>query len=244
MKLSIIILSYNSGLVTGRCLDALQPLGEDGDVEIIVIDNGSTDGSGASLEKRGGIRFQQLSRNLGVAAGRNRGLYMARGEYVMFLDNDTIPTPEAVRALVKYMDTHLYVGLCGPRLVSADGKTQRSFRPYPGLLEKWRSWRGTLSDTVDDSEVPDSPVKPYYVIGACQIFRRMIRLALDENIFYGPEDADFCRRVRGYGYYVEYNPQISIVHDWNRAGRSIFSPLGRKHIRGLIYFWLKYKRLW
>lgn len=248
MKLSIVILTFDAMALTRRCLDPLQEvLRRDGDVEIIVVDNGSTDGSREEFLRHDYIRYFYQKTNRGVAAGRNIGIRKARGRYIMLLDNDTIPSVDAVRDLVAYMDSHPEIGLCAPRLTSPEGLTQRSFRPYPGITEKLKSLTGGNSDIVPAGEIPDCAIEPYYVIGACQIFRSDLTkrpdMLLDEKIFYGPEDADFCQRIRMHGYKVFYNPEITIIHDWMRAGRSVFSKLGRRHIMGLIYFWGKWKRL-
>lgn len=248
MRLSIIILTFDAMELTRRCLAPLQEvLRADGDVEIIVVDNGSTDGSREEFLRHDYIRYFYQKTNRGVAAGRNIGIRKARGRYIMLLDNDTVPSVEAVRELVRYMDANPDVGLCAPRLVSPEGVTQRSFRPYPGIGEKWRSMLGKNPDTLTADEVPTEDIEPYYVLGACQIFRSEITrnnaMSLDENIFYGPEDADFCERVRRAGWRVVYHPAVSVIHDWNRAGRSFFSHLGRRHIAGLLYFWRKWRRL-
>ena len=67
---------------------------------------------------------------------------------------------------------------------------------------------------------------------------------LDENIFYGPEDADYCLRIAGEGFKVVYLPQYSIVHLWRRAtNRQRFSLLAWKHFCGLCYFYIKHKRI-
>ena len=248
MKISIVIHTFDAKKLTRRCLAPLQEvLRSDGDVEVIVVDNGSTDGSREEFLRHDYIRYFYQKTNRGVSAGRNIGIRKARGNYIMLLDNDTIPSVEAVRDLIKFMDMHPEVGLCAPRLISPHGETQRSFRPYPGLKEKLRSAFGKNDDIVSDAQVPETVIRPYYVIGACQIFRseitRKADMLLDENIFYGPEDADFCERVRKDGWDVVYTPYITVIHDWNRAGRSVFSRLGRHHIMGLIHFWRKHGRV-
>lgn len=66
---------------------------------------------------------------------------------------------------------------------------------------------------------------------------------LDENIFYGPEDADFCIRVRNNGFKIVYLPQFSIIHHWKRVtNRKIFSKLACRHIQTLLYFYKKHHR--
>ena len=87
---------------------------------------------------------------------------------------------------------------------------------------------------------------PYYVIGACQVFRRDVLGKvglLDEGIFYGPEDCDFCIRVRKAGFTIDYLPQLRLTHDWRRATRrSPLGTLGRRHLKALLRFWMRHPR--
>ena len=89
--------------------------------------------------------------------------------------------------------------------------------------------------------------EPEYLIGACQLIRRDAYEAagpLDEKIFYGPEDADFCLRVKKAGFSLAYVPEFTVLHHCQRMSRSrILSPIGLKHIEGLVHLYFKYKRL-
>jgi len=89
-------------------------------------------------------------------------------------------------------------------------------------------------------------MEPFYVIGAAQMFAADVYRAiggLDENIFYGPEDADFCMAVRALGLRVVYEPSYSIVHHYQRvtSGR-LLSQGARRHIKALLYFYRKHRR--
>lgn len=250
MNLSIVILTCNQAALTLRCLDSLSPYMEGhGDAEVVLVDNGSADGTLACVAGQrytwgDRLHTRHLDTNRGVAAGRNVGLRMATGDVLMILDNDTIVTVDAVDSLVGYVSAHPEVGVAAPRLVSPTGKVQDSAKPFPGLPVKIRNVLGSRS--LSGTPVPSRTFEPYYVIGACQVFRRDVfeRVGLlDEKIFYGPEDADFCARVRREGYKIVYLPSVSVVHDWQRATtRRVLSPLGRRHIRGLLYFYVKHRR--
>lgn len=253
MNLSIVILTCNQAALTLRCLDSLSAYMEGhADAEVVLVDNGSADGTLARVADRH-YRWSErlvtryLETNRGVAAGRNVGLHAARGRVLMILDNDTVVTAGAVEALVGYVLSHTEAGVVAPRLVSPQGVVQGSAKPFPGLMVKIRNVLSHSSPEMP--EMPDglSAIEPYYVIGACQVFRREVldRVGpLDEKIFYGPEDADFCARVRGEGYKIIYLPSITIVHDWQRATtRRVLSPLGRRHIRALLYFYVKHRRV-
>ena len=164
----------------------------------------------------------------------------------MILDNDTVASKESIESLVDYLKLHPEIGVIAPRLIGRDGSVQKSWKDFPGLgvkianvLSKGRK------DHVSDREI-DKDIEPFYVIGAAQLFHRKVWEEigpLDEKIFYGPEDADFCMRVRKTGRKVVYHPSVTIMHDWQRATTGKFlSPMARKHIKALIYFYKKWGR--
>lgn len=254
VRLSVIILTCNQRPVTERLLDTLLPYvnGRD-DVEVIVVDNGSADGTAEALRGRKDIpagdrlRIIETHANLGVACGRNIGLREARGKYLMLLDNDTEVTAEAMDGLLRYMNEHPQCGLCAPALYGPDGELQDSAKPFPGIALKARHLLGRKEPDESEREAMRSR-HPFYVIGACQLFRREVMEStglLDENIFYGPEDADFCIRIRSTGHTVDYIPELKICHHWRRATRHRpWSRLSWLHFRALLHFYLKYRRCW
>ena len=251
MRLSIVILTYNQRAYTLRLMETLIPwLSVREDVEVILVDNGSGDGTLDAIRTLPGIPAERVklirnSRNIGVAPGRNVGLRQARGEYVMLLDNDTEASAHTFEGLISYLDSHPECGLAAPGLESAAGELQDSAKPFPGLALKIRHLLSKGPARAEREALASR--HPFYVIGACQMFRRsLLEKAgyLDHNIFYGPEDADWCMRIRETGYSVDYLPELRLIHHWQRATRrSPLSPLSRRHIRGLIHFWLKHRRL-
>lgn len=246
MNLSVVILTCNQKELTLRCLSSLEELMRDKEVEVIVIDNGSTDATGDEITERYGekVIYKRLNRNEGVARGRNEGAKLAKGERIFFLDNDTIVSEKAIKGLWDYLDQHPQCGLVAPKLVSPSGQIQDSFKPFPGLMIKARNW---LSKK-EISEVK-TPIlhEPFYVIGAAQMFDKALfeKLGgLDSKIFFGPEDADFCMRIREMGKKVVYNPEFTIIHDYQRStsGRK-FTRRAFRHIKALLYFYKKHRRI-
>ncbi|MDR1115291.1 MAG: glycosyltransferase family 2 protein [Tannerella sp.] len=263
-RLSVIIITWNSRQDVTPCLDAVLASTRHISTEIAVVDNGSTDGTRRILQSYGTqINFIPLSKNKGVAFARNSGLKSAKGELVWILDVDTVVNKNAVDGMVSFLADNPACGLCACRLQSENGEVQDSCRrlPYPphkirnvlseitgrtALLkcfhEKIKKWNETqfyrreLSGGV--------PFETEYVIGACQMFRRSILDSvgyLDDKIFYGPEDADFCLRIYRKGYKIICLPQYYIIHHYNRiSGRKIFSCISYLHLKGLIYFYLKH----
>lgn len=248
-QLSIVILTCNQRELLMACLASLGKLTTSSDCEIIVVDNASHDGTAHALRSQyPGVTLVENSENRGVAAARNQGLKLAKGQWLMLLDNDTVASPQAVEQMMRYMHTHPDVGLCGCRLTAADGTVQDSAKPFPGLMVKVRNVLGITGKQPELVPDDEGNLEPLYVIGACQMFARSTFEAvgsLDESIFYGPEDADFCIRVAATGKKIKYLTHITIIHHFQRSTtHSILSPLGRKHIKGLLHFWRKHRRLW
>lgn len=248
VRLSIVIITWNQLSYLQECLHSLQPVMKREDVEVIIVDNGSADGTCQFLSLNyPKIRLLVNDCNKGVAYARNRGLERAKGNKVLILDNDTIVNEEAISGMEDYLDNHPCVGLCACRLVDSNNQVQESFKTFPGLWLKMKNVLGIGQRNVASLQIPTGPYEPVYVIGACQMIRREVIEhigLLDEKIFYGPEDADFCLRVAAEGWKVVYLPQYTIVHHWRRAtNKKLFTRLAWKHFCALCYFYLKYKRI-
>lgn len=246
-RLSIILITYNGLGFLMRCLQSLRTFIDDPSCEVIIIDNYSTDGTLNFLQEN----YPQLqlilnSENRGVAAARNQGIAVAQGEKLLLLDNDTEANDEAINAMMSYLDSHPDVGLCACRLVDKQGEVQDSCKPYPGLLIKARNVLGVGNKSRYEPN-ENGIVEPVYVIGACQMFGRDVvdKVGmLDEHIFYGPEDADWCMRIKKAGWRIHCLASHTIIHDYRRSTkRRPFSPLGRKHIKALLYFYWKHHRV-
>lgn len=248
MKISIIIITWNQLPILKDCLNSLQEVMKRDDVEVIITDNGSKDNTVQFLEKEyPQIKLIKLPENKGVAFARNRALEVATGEYLFILDNDTIVSKEAIEGMETFMDEHPEAGMCGCKLIDGTGQVQENCRKYPGIREKianimkGKSYRYSYSD-----EVRSKVFEPVYLIGACQFVRKKAYEqagGLDEKIFYGPEDADFCIRVKNAGWNIYYLPQYSIMHLCQRmTNKRLFSKMARKHTSALFYFYRKHKK--
>ncbi len=248
MNLSIIILTYDHLDDTLRCLRSLQPVMSRSDVEVIIIDNGSTDGTPETIARQyPGIHLIVNPQNRGIAVARNQGFAVATAPRLLILDNDTIVNAEAIDGMSAYLDSNPDVGLCACCMTDVEGNVQLSFRPFPSLKSKILSLLGLRLARTHFTFDRQGAIEPFYVIGACQMIRREALEQvgnLDEAIFYGPEDADFCIRLRQHGWKVKYLPQYSIIHTYyRRTSRKPFSRLGMKHIRGLLHLYNKHHRI-
>ncbi|MDE0510627.1 MAG: glycosyltransferase family 2 protein, partial [Gammaproteobacteria bacterium] len=240
VTVSIIILTWNSEQQIGACLASLDRGLSEFPSEVIVIDNGSQDQTCAVIRKvRPDAQLLCNLENRGVAPARNQGIQLARGEYALILDDDTVVQPGALDVLIRYMEAHPEAGLCGPRLTDADGNLQLSCRRFPTLIDKLARRLPSIlgQEIARKAEMADWDHRTIrevdYVIGACQVIRRRALQEvglLDERIFYGPEDVDICLRLQQAGWQVVYNPDAVVVHEERRVSRSLGSGLVWKHI--------------
>jgi GT2 family glycosyltransferase len=250
--MSIVILTWNSRALLTACLAALPAATAPLPTEVIVVDNGSRDGTAEMLAGRADVVTITNPTNRGVAPGRNQGLARARGELVALLDVDTVPAPGSFATLAARLRAVPGVGLVGPKLVDPDGALQYSCRRFPTLVDKLlrRLPAGFGRGVVDDVELrwwDHAGVREVdYVIGACQLIRRSaldeVGL-LDEHIFYGPEDVDLCLRMHRAGWRVEYVPEAVVMHLERRVTRKLLSTLTARHVYGLGYFFWKHRYL-
>jgi GT2 family glycosyltransferase len=256
VELSIVILTWNSEHLLGKCLSSIRENTTTVDHEIIIVDNNSTDGTRTllkSVDPEGSYNVILNRQNRGVGPARNQGIELATGKYILILDVDTIVTSGAIDELTDYLEQNARCGLVAPKLTDMEGNLQLTCRKFPTLGGKFLrripfKWAQRL---LKNEEMRDwdhaSPRKVDYVIGACQLIRKSVIEKvglLDENIFYGPEDIDFCLRVWQAGYEVVYNPEAVIIHDEQRiTKRQLFSNITWEHAKGLAYFFWKHKYL-
>lgn len=238
-----------------RCLDALSEHRGPLQLQTIVVDNASRDGTSEAVRRmHPEAEVLRVSRNAGMVA-RNAGLERARGRLRMFVDSDSAVTAGALETLVGVFDDHPTVGLAGPRLVYRDGSLQLSSRRYPPLLlpvlrrpplGRWLEHGHTVREHLMADDPHDRRRRVEYVLGACQVFRAEAQRAaggIDRRIWYGHDDADWCFAIRRAGWDVAYVPDAVVVHDYRRS--SAARPLSNRAVRQLqahLHFQAKWRR--
>jgi len=234
---SAVVVNWNGGTELIECIKAL--LSQEGvELEVVVVDNGSTDGSADLVE----VRFPQVKvvrngRNLGYAKAANIGVGATRGEHVLLLNPDTRLLPEALPLLISFMESHPDAGALGPKLINPNGSLQPSCRRFPPLGATF------LRHTPLELLFPSHPfLKRYlmfdldrtrpaevdWVSGACILLRREAFEEVggfDERYFLYSEDVDLCLRLKKAGWKVYYVPHAKAFHIGGHASerRPVFS---------------------
>ena len=234
VDLSICIVTYQACDLLRDCLNSiyehtLLPL------EIIVVDNGSSDGVAEMVQREfPEVRFIQNDHNAGFTRPMNQALTVSQGRYLLQLNPDTLILSQAFDRLVEFLDAHPQAGICGPKVLNSDGTLQKPCRRgesrplavlsyFSGLSKifpKNKRFGEYLMSYMDEDVV--HPVAG--VAGSCMLIRREVLDQigyLDERFFAYQEDADFCFRARQAGWQIYYVPQAQIIHYGSMGGSRV-----------------------
>lgn len=235
MKLSIIILCWNDQAVIGNCLRSIYASTHSTEFEVIVSDNGSTDGSIAFIRKNyPQVRVLENGGNLRFAKANNVGIQASRGQYVLILNPDTLIHEGTLDKLIAFADARPNVGAFGCKVVNVDGSYQESGRPLPSLLSPWITAfcvrrLGYLSDLfLSDTYVgwKGQIQREVGYLSGCFILVRgdLLRQigGFDEQFFYYYEDIDLCHRIWEAGYSIMYTPSMTITHIGGQSTKARF----------------------
>lgn len=225
IRLSIIIVTWDIRDVLRDCLESLfhEDLGIN--YEVIQVDNGSKDGTVTMIEQD----FPQITlirndENLGFPKANNQGIEVARGDYILLLNSDTIITDSTIfRHWITFMDENQDVGLSGCRLVFRDGNHQvgdAGYRPNLATLMAHNFFLNRLFPKLFKGlfiSYRQSPgrIEVDWICGADLMVRRNIipvTGTLDENIFIYAEDVEWGCRIRTHGYKAYYLPDLELIH--------------------------------
>lgn len=220
--LSVIIVSWNTRELLRACLDSLLPAPEGLALQILVVDNGSQDGTPAMVrESFPAVELLESGRNLGFSAGNNLALARARGRYLMLLNPDTIVHEGALTTLVAFLADHPNAGLVGPQIRYADGSLQPSRHRFPTLLTLFvastplHAPLRALLGSYYLSGTPETAQLVGWLSGAALLLRREVYEqvgGLDERFFMYFEETDWQRRIRAAGWSIWYVPAARITH--------------------------------
>ncbi len=253
VKLSIIVVSYNTAELLQDCLQSVFQNQPKHDFEVIVIDNNSKDNSIAMIEK--GFPFVKLLKNnvnLGYAKANNLAIKLTQGDYVLLLNSDTIIFPDTLDAIIDYLDSHPSVGVLGTELLGINREIiQMSWGIFPSIMgeviQKFLSpiyIRKYTAVRLMVQYLQRKERKVMLVTGAAMTIRKKVLKdvgLLDENFFLYFEEPDFCVRARKGGWDIVFNPAIKIVHRLGSSMKKLDNIVEKIHYRqSQLYFYNKH----
>jgi GT2 family glycosyltransferase/glycosyltransferase involved in cell wall biosynthesis len=209
---SIIVPVYNQLHHTRNCLQALADTATATPIEVIVVDDGSSDATALEVPRIGGVRFHKNPENLGFIGACNAGAALARGQYLLFLNNDTAVQPGWLEPLLSTFAQFERVGLVGSKLIYPDGRLQEA----GGIVfNDGSGWNYGRFDHPDDPRY-DYPREADYCSGAAILIEKSLfdRFGGFDSL-YKPayyEDTDLAFKVRDAGLRVIYQPASKVVH--------------------------------
>jgi len=222
LDVSIIIVNWNTHDLLADCLNSVAATSGDLDLEIVVVDNASTDGSQAMVRQRfPHVRLIANAENVGFARANNQGLAACQGRYALLLNSDALLTTHALQAMLDLAESKPRAGMIGAHLRNRDGSFQASHSPFPNLWQEFLILSGLgrlLYGRWYPSRGPEESRGPQvvdYVEGACLLVRRAAFEqvgGLDEGYFMFSEEVDWCYAMREKGWQVWYQPAARVIH--------------------------------
>ncbi len=242
-RVSIVLVTWNCVDDLRRCLTAIAASNVD-DVEVIVVDNASVDGTREHvLRAYPDVHLIENDRNLGHSKGVNQGLRAAEGDYVLVLDADAELMPGALHSLTEFLSSHPDVGIVAPQMLNTDGSAQHTSRAFPSAINGLFGRHSALTRLfpnnpwarrylMTEAAQGDSPYPVEQVSAACMMFPRSLVAEVglwDEGYFAYWVDTAWCWHVGRQGRSIFCVPAARVIHhENNRPGRP----------RSLLRIWL------
>lgn len=252
MELSIIIVNWNTKDYLIQCLKSLEQTVKHLKIEIIVVDNGSSDGSVEWIrQKFTKATLIMNSVNLGFARANNQAMALSKGRYVLLLNPDVEAKEGAIENLVAFMEGHPEAGVAGAQLLYPDGSKQNSIANFPSLATELlnKSFLRWLFPTryPGKESTYTKPIEVDSVIGACMMVRReaidQVGL-LDEDYFLFLEETDWCYRMRQRGWKIYHVPQAEVIHFQGKSAEKDKKRAKVEYYRSRSLFFKKHRGSW
>lgn len=223
--ISVIIVSYNTADMLRNCLNSISEQSENINLETIVIDNASKDGSPSMVKKEfPHVRLIENEENLGFAKANNEGIRKSHGRYIALVNSDVVILNSCLQKLVSFMDENPDIGMTGPKILNPDLTLQPQCRYFPTL---WNNFSQSMAfnKLFPKSRLFSGPFMKYWphdqirqvdVLTGCFWFVREKAVQevglLDEDFFMYGEDIDWCKRFHKKGWKVVFFPDSEAIH--------------------------------
>jgi N-acetylglucosaminyl-diphospho-decaprenol L-rhamnosyltransferase len=252
--LAVAIVSYNTCSYLRMCLQSVLQEVPD---EVVVVDNGSTDGSIEMVRTEfPSVQLLVDARNRGYGAAANEAIAVCSAEYILLLNSDTRVEPGAFHALRQYLEAHPAVGIVGPRLLCLDRTLQPSCYPFPKplymFLEETRiGWALRYVPLLRERYLYTwshrHPRSVAWVQGSALAIRRSAFNGVngfDESFFMYFEETDLCYRLREAGWQVHFTPSATVIHAGGGSTRQFRARMLIQLFKSTAHFYQKHYSRW
>jgi len=250
-SLSIILVNFNGRHFIEICLCSLKQFIKHLDYEVIIVDNFSTDDSIEIIKKDHSSSELICSQtNLGFGKANNLAVRNLQGEYLLFLNTDTVLMENTPEILLDYLNSNKDIGVISPRITFDDGRYQLSCGNLPNLLSEFIDKIRYAFDNRFHNFLSGFYKKKYstvkevgWVTGACMMMRRDVFEQLggfDESFFMYFEDKDICKRVKELDYKVIYYPETTIIHLLGGSSHGIKNSVNTYYRESQLYYYQKH----
>lgn len=245
MDISIIIVNYNTRDLLEKCLESVFGHTSGFSFEVILVDNASTDDSVAMVRQRfSGVQVIPLEENIGFGNANNRGVAEASGDYLFFLNSDTMLRDNAIHTLWNFMKNNPCCGIAGGNLVNFEGTPIHSYSiafpgPFADLSRFFRKFHKVVYGKSWEYNYTGKPMSVAYVTGADLMIRRELFLeagGFDPDFFMYYEETELSYRIKRRGYTIYSVPDAVILH--KKGGSLHFAQDTRETIHTSKYLYL------
>jgi GT2 family glycosyltransferase len=252
-QLSIIIVQFRVINFLKRCLSSIYSKNPDLNFEVIIVDNGSEEEQMQNLKREfPQIQVLENRHNRGFAWACNQGAQIAQGKYLLFLNPDT-EVKDNFSPLLKFMDNHPLVGICGSKMIDSYGRILDSCRSFPSLWTSISSRQSLLNKLFPKNFLSrkyllkdldrTKPTFVDWVSGSCLSAKKELWEQMggfDSSFFMYAEDVDLCFRAKKAGFKVAYFPFVSVVHHLGKSTSQAKLKMIAEHHKSMYCFYKKH----
>jgi GT2 family glycosyltransferase len=257
VDISVVVVGWNARRYLELCLESLEAAPPRRSIEVLVVDNASTDGTAEMIEaKFPRVKLLKSPENLGFSRGNNLAIRQCQGRYIALVNPDVILLPGCLDALADFLDQHPKVGNVGPRVFNPDMTQQSTCRRFPTLWNNFCS-ATALATKFKNSRLfagehmwyfpHDRTITVDVIVGCFSMIRRQTFDAvglLDEQLFMYGDDVDWCRRCWNAGWQVVFYPGAQAIHDRGKTTAPYPVRFALAQQTSVLYYWSKYHCFW
>jgi hypothetical protein len=224
-EVSVVVVNWNTQDILCDCLRSIYEQGGEIDLEVIVIDNASTDGSVEMVKKDfPQVTLIENSKNRGFAAANNQGIAISKGRYVLLLNSDTVVLDNAIAKTVAFADSHPKAAIVGCRVLNPDQTLQPTCFMFPSILNMlllssylYKLFpRSKFFGREQMTWWDRNDIKEVDVVTGCFMLIRQKAIqqvgTMDEQFFMYGEETDWCYRFKQAGWKILFTPCAEIIH--------------------------------